>query len=539
ATKLPNGTFKLPDDVPVVHDGAHPLPAPDHTGPLYGHPDGHIVDGNGKILIHADELHKPPTAAGTGPADSGLPHTPNPTREPALVGTAPHTATETAAHTGDHLHLGNSLDTHLGDLGRTGDDLAPPHHGDTTPDHTPGGHAGDHMPRNELDNPLHNGHDHTPATGGGHHPENSSATEHSEGSGGSDGHGTGGGHHEPPSTGDLHPTGPGHDVFDHSGAADENAARDAAHHPDEAARHRAEYEAAREKPADERTPGERAAVTREHVRLANEDPVWRAEHYDKWGLGKRNDSLEMVDGQLLPKLVEKPGGGWMAADQLPYANPEKYHLDNLVRGRDTVDPHDLKHLDEVAAKRRAGMDLTHAEKAFHNDPSDITAQALDDAQRHFDLTVGEGVSNNTKLGEALGEEAARRHMLLQKEFEGAHEITDLPDTPNGSKRFDQLWRDKDGNLVIVEAKGPAGTLDWRQGNGLHDASTMVKQGTIEYVRTIVADMTERATTSPLDRKYAKEISKAIKNKTLRYVLVQATENTGQYAGAKLRHFKIF
>ncbi|MGW2931759.1 hypothetical protein ACWDA7_07815 [Streptomyces sp. NPDC001156] len=45
-------------------------------------------------------------------------------------------------------------------------------------------------------------------------------------------------------------------------------------------------------------------------------------------------------------------------------------------------------------------------------------------------------------------------MLLQQEFEGAHEITDLPETPNGSKRFDQLWRDKDGHLVIVEAKGP-------------------------------------------------------------------------------------
>ncbi|MFH8223862.1 hypothetical protein ACH4C2_31875, partial [Streptomyces sp. NPDC018057] len=151
ATKLPNGTFRLPDDIPVVHDGAHPLPAPDHTGPLYGHPDGHIVDGNGKILIHADELHKPPTT----PAGSDLPHTPHPTREPALVGATPHTAAETTARTGDHLHLGDSLDTDLGDLGRTGDHTptTPTIHADgdhvpggQTPEHTPGGHTGDHAP---------------------------------------------------------------------------------------------------------------------------------------------------------------------------------------------------------------------------------------------------------------------------------------------------------------------------------------------------------------------------------------------------------
>ncbi|WP_237305429.1 hypothetical protein [Streptomyces sp. SAT1] len=150
ATKLPNGTFKLPDDVPVVHDGAHPLPTPEDTGPLYGHPDGHIVDGNGKILIHADELHKPPaTGAGTGPAGSDLPRTPSPAREPALVGTAPHTATETAAHTGEHLHLGNSLDTDHGDLGRTGN------HTPTTPTI----HAGsDHLPV------VSNSVDHLPST---------------------------------------------------------------------------------------------------------------------------------------------------------------------------------------------------------------------------------------------------------------------------------------------------------------------------------------------------------------------------------------
>ncbi|SMQ18674.1 hypothetical protein SAMN06272771_5128 [Streptomyces sp. Ag82_O1-12] len=112
-------------------------------------------------------------------------------------------------------------------------------------------------------------------------------------------------------------------------------------------------------------------------------------------------------------------------------------------------------------------------------------------------------------------------------------------TPNGSRRFDQLWRDKDGNLVIVEAKGPNARLDWRQGNGPLDRRTMVKQGTVEYVRTICADMEQRVLLSPKDGKYAQEIRAALKNKTLRYVLVQATENTGRYAGAELKHFKLF
>jgi hypothetical protein len=238
-------------------------------------------------------------------------------------------------------------------------------------------------------------------------------------------------------------------------------------------------------------------------------------------------------------LVEKPGGGWMSAEALPYANPERFHLDDLVRGRDTVDPQALDHLDKVAANRMAGMELTRAEKAFDANPIDEAAQKLAAAQDHFTLTVGEGISNNSKLGEALGEEAARHHMLQLEEFAGAREITDLPETANGSRRFDQLWRDKDGNLVIVEAKGPAATLDWRQGNGALDKGTMVKQGTIEYVRTICADMEQRAFVSPNDAKYAREIRTAIDNKTLRYVLVQATENAGKYAGAELKHFKIF
>nr|BFD84737.1 hypothetical protein StreXyl84_41380 [Streptomyces sp. Xyl84] len=119
ATRLPSGSFELPDDVPVVHDGAHPLHTPDGTGQVYGHPDGHIVDGNGNILIHADELQTPP-AAGTD-----LPHTPAPVKEPVLAGAATHTASDTvdtAGHVGDHAtgHSGDAGSTHHGGESHSG-----------------------------------------------------------------------------------------------------------------------------------------------------------------------------------------------------------------------------------------------------------------------------------------------------------------------------------------------------------------------------------------------------------------------------------
>ncbi|WP_330439145.1 hypothetical protein [Streptomyces griseoaurantiacus] len=555
AVKLPDGNFKLPDDVPALPEGTTKLPTEPGAPARYYDPDGNFLDEHGNVLQKGadgpgdivDQPHMNDLGDNGSPTSGAdNPHTPTPVKEPALVGAGTHTA----ENAGQHIRLGNSLDDNLADLGRVGDDAGKTtpvvHAGGDTPvihagehlpgghagDHLPGGHAGDHLPTNELNNPVHTGHgDTTPP--GTHHPDTPSST-----AGHADDATTTPHHDGPGDTGTPHhgaepPVG-GHGVDDAGHAADE-----AGRHGDEAAQHRAEYEAAREKPAAERTAEERAAITREHVRLANEDPLWRAEHYDKWGLGKRNNAEELVDGQLLPKLVEKPGGGWMSAEALPYANPERFHLDDLVRGRDTVDPQALDHLDKVAANRMAGMELTRAEKAFDANPIDEAAQKLAAAQDHFTLTVGEGISNNSKLGEALGEEAARHHMLQLEEFAGAREITDLPETANGSRRFDQLWRDKDGNLVIVEAKGPAATLDWRQGNGALDKGTMVKQGTIEYVRTICADMEQRAFVSPNDAKYAREIRTAIDNKTLRYVLVQATENAGKYAGAELKHFKIF
>ncbi|MFJ3879139.1 hypothetical protein ACIPW5_16915 [Streptomyces sp. NPDC090077] len=379
--------------------------------------------------------------------------------------------------------------------------------------HTSGG-AASHTPGGTADNMPHNSH--AEPGGGG------------TGRGGADATPTGG-HADTPSVS-------GHGASGGNGNGPHRRSGDFA--PTTRSGRLTEYERARSIPPEERTAAERAAITREHVRLVNEDDAWRQKHYNE--IRRRQSIYREVDGQIIPQLVKNPEGGWMNADDLPFGDSEAFRLEPLERGRNTVsDDAGLQHLDDVSDRRWAGMELTDAQAKFQADPSMEKLEALRLAKESFNDRVGSGVANNTKLGEALGEEAARRHMLLLKEFEGAKEITDLPQTPNGSRRFDQLWRTKNGNLLIVEAKGPNGMLKWRQGNGTLDALTQVKQGALGYVRTVVSDMEDRVMASPKDGEYAGELRIAIKNKTLQYVLVTAAENSGRCAGAELKYFKIF
>ncbi|MFI1248351.1 hypothetical protein ACH4TY_16865 [Streptomyces anulatus] len=517
ALKLPEGTTALPEGTFKDFDAEGNVVHLDRQGNILGE------DGTLKQHHTAAQGENPTDGASVRTdADGPLPRTP--AEQSALVGAGARGGSDT-------VRLGSDL----GDTGRIGDDLGRAGNDAANPDRAPGGTA-NNLPTNSVDSG-------TPGSGprggqGGHLSANnlgSGTTVSSHASSAGAGHG----HMEGPPAGGSH-GGPGSSAAD--GAVPSTSAADArsndvpARTPDNAAA-AAEYEAAREVPPHDRTPEQRAAITREHIRLANEGGPWFRENYDD--IGRRESSRRQVDGQLLPKLARREDGGWMAADDLPYASRENYRLEPLHRGRSTVEPDDLKHLDEVSAKRRAGMDLTTAKENYKNSLSTSNADALAEAQAKFDETVGAGVSNNSKLGEALGEESARRHLMLQGGFVGAREVTDLPQTPNGSKRFDQLWRTKEGKLVIVEAKGPKAVLDWRRGNGDLDGGTMVRQGTLEYVRTILADMESRALTSPLDAKYAAEIRAAIEDRSLQYVLVQAAENQGKYTGAQMKHFKIF
>jgi hypothetical protein len=323
-----------------------------------------------------------------------------------------------------------------------------------------------------------------------------------------------------------------------------NVGDDAARNGDEAAQHRAEYEAARDKPAAERTAEERAAITREHVRLVNEDPVWRAEHYDKWGPGKRNNVEDLVDGQELPQIVQTPSGEWIAKHDLPNGPTEvKFNPDHL--GPETAPDHSVPHLDEAARNRRLSVDLLNAERRFEEMPSVKHEEELAKARAAYDEHL-EGVANNSKHSERLGEAAARHHVIPEK-FAGAERM-ELPQTPNGANMFDDVYKlNEDGHYLIVEEKAPAGDLDWRQGKAdpdpadptAHDGGAQgmrVKQGTRPYIRTILAEMTSRG---GKDAEIAAKLRAALRDGKLQYVLVKASDNPGHsYAGATIEHLKI-
>ncbi|MFF3142427.1 hypothetical protein ACFVRU_12045 [Streptomyces sp. NPDC057927] len=288
----------------------------------------------------------------------------------------------------------------------------------------------------------------------------------------------------------------------------------------------------------ELTAAERKQIQDEHIRKANDpDRTWFKEHYDP--LGRRRHLLnadgttKLVDGVELPQLAKNAGGKWVAAHDLP-SGPSEIKTGKTAFTSNSVDPANLPALDQTAKNRKVGMDLTTAEKAFEEHPSTATQKALDDAQNAYKQQLGD-VPNNSKIGEQLGEQAARLH-VIPKEFPGAAWV-ELPKTPNGANMFDQVYElGNDGHYLIVEAKAPKGELDWRNGAGGQAQGMRVKQGTKLYVQTILTQMWKRGGE---DRRIADDLFDALEDGKLQYVLVKANENAGSYAGAVLEHFKIY
>ncbi|MFI6930405.1 hypothetical protein [Streptomyces sp. NPDC050287] len=550
ATKLPDGNYQLPHDTPALPEGSTRLPTEDGAPARYYDPEGNLLDERGNVLQQVDDgpgdvVDQPDT--GTPASGSDVPHTPSPTREPAMAGVATHTADNAA----QHINLGNSLDTNLGDVGRVGEDIpttAGAHAGGDLPtvhaggdlpgsgvadhlpggsaDHLPGGHVGDHMPTNDLNAPHRTGHGDTPSTNGTH-PDTPSTTDHPNGTGQSDGAGTGGthpddpgtggGHHEPPSTGGSHPDG-----LDDTAQASDDVPTNEPPHSDDL------QSGAGSKEWVQRTPEQMKWWHDEHVRLANENPDWFKEHYDI--RGHRRTADEIVDGQFLPKLTEGTNPRWVATDSLPSADREYYRLPPKALGLDSVQHHVGPKLDELADAHKKYLDLGDAQRAYDKAP---TTEHLDALQAARDA-MGD-LANNTKVGEALGEGAAKLH-VIPEEFASA-EWVDLMETGNGARRFDQLYRldNGRGDFLIVEAKAPGGELDWRLGAGDH-ARKRVKQGTLEYVHTILEEMKARGGT---DKGLAEEMARALRRKKVQYVMIQANKHTGSYAGAELNYFDLY
>ncbi|MFF1353326.1 hypothetical protein [Streptomyces sp. NPDC058297] len=351
----------------------------------------------------------------------------------------------------------------------------------------------------------------------------------------------GGGHHstnssgETPSRADGDSQGSGNDLsaaHDHPNGA---AGSDGEQHPP-----RAEGAGAGH---SELTPAERQRIQAEHIRKANEDPVWREKHYDL--LGRRREVGRLVDGATLPQLAKDAQGKWIAADHVPHG-PSEVKFGSKPLSPDTVPDGNLPELNTAAKNREVARNLTNATKAFENTPNPATEQALAKAQETYTAQLGD-LPNNSKIPEALGEKATEFH-VIPHEFPGAVEI-DLPKTANGADMFDKAYDLGNGELLIAEAKAPSGDLDWRHGGSDPEdlahpergddggaKGMKVKQGTLPYMRTILGKMTRRG---GRDAEIAKELRDALRAGKLRYVLVKANDPVdGAYAGAMFANFKI-
>ncbi|WP_232837747.1 hypothetical protein [Streptomyces atratus] len=150
--KLPDGNVKFPDGAPVLPEGTTKLPTGPGEPARYFDSEYNLLDENGNVLQKAEDA-RPERSPDIHPdtTDTGTPHIGSPDREPVLAGVGAHTA-DNAAHIGDNpTGLGNSLDTDLGDIGRTGEHIPDGTIGDNLPgtrtgDNAPTGHAGHNLP---------------------------------------------------------------------------------------------------------------------------------------------------------------------------------------------------------------------------------------------------------------------------------------------------------------------------------------------------------------------------------------------------------
>ncbi|MCI4143506.1 hypothetical protein [Streptomyces sp. MMS20-AI2-20] len=280
----------------------------------------------------------------------------------------------------------------------------------------------------------------------------------------------------------------------------------------------------------ELSAAERKRIQDEHVWKANNDPDWRNEYYD--ALDRRKDASRIVDGVELPILARDADGNLAAKHDLP-SGPSDVKFGRTPLGPDTAPPAHRPELDRLARDRKVAGDLTDAKKAYEDSPTDHTREAYKRAEEAYIRQLGD-VPNNSKISEKLGEKAAELH-VVPRQFSDA-EWVPLPKTANGADMFDQVYKlGDDGSYLIVEAKAPSADLGWRKGAGSHEGM-LVKQGTKEYLLTILEKMWARG---GQDAKIANALEEALENRKLQYVLVKAQDNTGSYTGAVLEHFKIY
>ncbi|MFE4058333.1 hypothetical protein ACFXP3_18925 [Streptomyces sp. NPDC059096] len=528
AVELPDGTIRLPKDTPIpvgavklsddtirLPEGTASLPPGTvklpFDGPAkYADEAGNLYKEDGSLYQKADEARPEPSPKLDENANTPRTETPARQEAPVLAGVGGRGAD-------DVIRVGSDISDPI----RAVDNGA---HGggfDNTPsgragDHgTPGGHAPDNMPRNDLDQPAHGGHGDQSPVG---RPDGPSPNgDHSP----IGGHGPGG--------------------FGDIGGFGDDAARAGDGTPPAGGHDGGPTHPA---PGSSLTPEQIKAKQDEFIQKANDpDKTWFDQYYRSDG--HRRNVHTKIDDVALPILAKDSDGSWISSSSLPSAASEtRFGLEKLGRSESLPA---IDHLDDVARDRRASVDLANAERAHKAAPTAETLERVTELQRQFDARMtprfGENTPNNTSFSERLGEDAARMHVVPER-FPGSVEQP-LPKTPNGANMFDQMYRRPDGKLMIIEAKAPSSNLMWRKGVG-PAKGLMVKQGTEPYLRTIIAEMQLRPTLQVTDASgkvwtnadLAKELKSALDGGQLEYAMVRATDGGSKYAGADLEFFKI-
>ncbi|MFI6470828.1 hypothetical protein ACIBL5_11335, partial [Streptomyces sp. NPDC050516] len=476
-----NGTYIKNTDVPVVKGNYIEWPGGSRLnlddGKVYK-PDGTVSAA--KVELSADDIAR---------LKSSLPHVDEPVKvgadvkEPAMAGAhdparTPAGSTHVPGAGGTAHDLGRGAANDL-DRGATGGSRGgAPSAGDTAGHAADAGHGG-----------TSTGH----GTGG-----------HEGGSGGHDsGHGGGAGD-EPPSGG-------------HGGSGP---------HPD--------YD------GPSRWNGASAREIMDHqVQRARHEDGYFEKYYRDNGYRKFSN-IPDESGLVPPQLVKHPvTGEWISKSDEPPPIPEKYVVGGDVkRGASTVvTPEGREILDQAAHDRHVSVTadnaihpkVNDAKKLYEAHPTQENLDAWNEAKaEHAPLH-----EQMTKDTEAFGEAVARHHVIPEHYPDAKWETLDGP--KNGNDQFDQVWKREDGSFVVVEAKS---SLETELGQRRLPNGFNARQGSREYFDDILREMKKRGRANPNELRLHDELSEALGQGKVDYILVKGNPKAGMYGGYSMRRFDL-
>ncbi|MFD9521331.1 hypothetical protein ACFWAW_29075, partial [Streptomyces sp. NPDC059979] len=525
AAKLPDGSIKLPEGTTTFPPGTVKLPG---DGPTqFMDPKGNIFEADGSLSQHISEAPK-----GKPDAGADIPRVDPPKVDAPATARVPELELAgVGARGGDNaIRLDSDISTpvHAMDNGTRGIDTTPTARAG---DHgTPGGHAGDNLPRNDLNQPA-RGAD-TPSPTGGTHPDTpGTAGTHPDGpgTGGTqpDAPSPGGGTHLPdtPSTGG---------VDDAARAGDDATTPANGTTPQRQPVPRPDFMRDGVNPYGPRGSLSRQQIEEIQIYRANEEPGYREHYYRKDGTRK---SLEVYDEsgitplQLARLTDDAP---WIRAKDVP-APPTPHYLDSgYIRvGADSVsDSSRLKVLETAAQDRYFAVQWDNLVADWKMETG-LAHEAHGTAESAGLWAEARGTykESHTQMGEkaeAFGEAAAEHHYIAERHPDFDNQP--LLGPKNGNDQFDQMWKHDDGRVVVIEAKSSPGT---ELGVRTLPDGRKVSQGSREYFLDIIEKMKDRG-----EFEAVQALEDAIRDQKLEYVVVKGEKNAGTYTGYQYRRFDI-